>query len=312
MPYIIGLDIGATKIRGGLIEKKPSFASSKLRKGKKKIIKRIELPTQAKKTKQIVLKNIFHAVEGLWTKNIEAIGIGVAGQVDYKKGLVLRAANFSPSFSNVPLGKILNRKFKVPVFIDNDAHLFTLAESVYGEAQKHKFVIGITLGTGIGGGIVINKKIYRGMNNAAGEVGHMIIDTSSLKTKLRCGCGKGNHWEAYASGQAMVKLYKHFTGRNQNTFKIEEEAKGGGEIARTVINIMVDFLAQGLANIIHILNPEIIAIGGGLSRVDILISPAIYETKKLLLYPSLAKTKIVKSKLGQDAGILGAALITRT
>ena len=291
--YTIGLDLGGTKINAGLI------------KNRRVIIKSQKIPTPARRGRRAILNTVIDSIKEVKGKQkIKAIGMSVAGQVN-DKGVLTQAPNFPRSFQNIPLQKIIQREFSVPTFIDNDANCFTLAEAILGEAKKHSHVVGLTLGTGIGGGIVINKKIYHGATNTI-EIGHMIIRPEN---KTRCGCGQTGHLESLTSGLAMVKLYNKLTGKTGNTFIIVEEAGQGKKLAKKVIQEMAENLGIGLANITHIINPGIIVLGGGLARVRILVDPAINMTKKRLSFKSLQGTKIAKSKLGDDASILGAGLL---
>jgi len=167
---------------------------------------------------------------------------------------------------------------------------------------------GITLGTGIGGGIVIDGRLLRGKDNAAGELGHMTLD---LHSDAVCGCRNKGHFEALASGSAMARIYKLRTGKILTPLEVEYAAKAGDKHALGVMGEMRLGLATGLANIMQMLNPDVIVIGGGLRRVKMLWQPAIKEAKKRVIYPELRSTVIVKSELGSNAGVLGASLLTR-
>jgi len=295
MNYYIGVDIGATKIAAGLILGD-------------KIIKKIERKTDAKKSKAFVLSNIISAIAEVYSPKIKGIGIGIAGQINRKKGLVVSSPNFGKNFRNVELKKIIQRQFKKSTAVENDARCFTLGEAIYGQAKNYKQIAGLTLGTGVGGGLIINKKIYRGKDGLAGELGHMTIKAGGLT----CSCGQKGHLEIYASGTAMVKLYQQLTGQKKDAFFVEKKFLKKDKNAIKVWQTMVEALATGLANIINIFNPEIIVLGGGLSRVNSLINPAIKLARKKAAYPKLSQTKIVISKLKSDAALLGAAALLAT
>jgi len=288
---IIGLDIGATKIRIGLISKQ--F----------KVIKKQTFPTPKKAAD--VLSAISYGIEKLYSGEIEKIGLGVAGQIDQKKNLVNFSTNFPQGLNDVPLKKILEEKFKYPVFIDNDAHCFALGEAIAGQGKKFNFIIGVTLGTGIGGGIIIDKKVLKGKNNTAGEIGHQIIKVNGRK----CDCGKSGCFEAYASGSAMVKSYKKLSGQDKDTFEIEQLFIKGEENAKLVVEESSHYLAIGLSNLINILNPEAIVLGGGLSNFKKFIDLAKSEINKYLITPHLKQTPILISKLNDNAGMIGASLL---
>lgn len=288
---IIGLDIGATKIRIGLISKQ--F----------KVIKKQTFPTP--KEAVDVLNAISYGIEKLYSGEIGKMGLGVAGQIDLKKNLVNFSNNFPQGLNNIPLKKILEKKFKCPVLIDNDAHCFALGEAIAGQGKKFNFIIGVTLGTGIGGGIIIDKKIFKGKNNTAGEIGHQIIEVNGRK----CDCGKSGCFEAYASGSAMVKLYKKISGQEKNTFEIEQLFLKGEKNAKLAVEESSHYLAIGLSNLINILNPEAIVLGGGLSNFKKFIDLAKNELDKYLIAPHLKQTPILTSKLDDNAGMIGASLL---
>jgi len=294
MNYYIGLDVGASKIAAGLILGK-------------NIVKKTKLETQVEKGKKQILDNIVSAIEAIFIPKVKGIGIGIAGQVNQQKGILVSSPNFGKSFKNIELKKILEKTFKKPVKLENDANCFTLGEAIFGQAKNCDNVIGLTLGTGVGGGIVINKKIYHGRDGLAGELGHMTIKDNGLV----CSCGQKGHLEAYASGTAMIKLYQKLTGQKKSAFFVEEQFKKRDKNATKVFQIMNQCLAIGLANIINIFNPEIIILGGGLAKIKPLIQPASKMAKQKVVYPQLNKTKIVVSKLKSDAALLGAAALLK-
>ena len=288
----IGVDIGATKIDTALVSDY-------------KIIKKIRVETKAKSNKTKILNNIITTIKAVYTPQAKGIGVGIAGKVNQQKGIFVSGTNFDKNFKNVNLNKILSSIFKRPVMIDNDANCFTLGEAIAGVAKKYHHVIGLTLGTGVGGGIVINKKIYHGKEGSAGELGHMIIKEDGLV----CGCGQLGHLESYASGLAMSRLHKKLTGHPRHPLQIEAEAKAGNKKAQEIFKIMSQALAVGLANIIHIFNPDVIVIGGSLAKVETLVQPAIKLVKPKLIYPVLAKTKIITTKPGSETALLGPTFL---
>lgn len=292
---IIGLDVGGTKISAGLIS--PTG----------KILKRVRVATESARGRKVVLANIIKAIEVVWSPDVKAIGIGIAGLVDSKKGVYLTGPNMPKDLRDVPLAALVRKHFKKPVTIDNDVHCFTLGESKFGKAKRFSSVVGLTLGTGIGGGIVINGQIYRGRNNAAGEIGHSVIN---FDAHIHCSCGKVGHFEAYGSGSAMHHLYQLAAGKDITPLEVEALVKKGDSKAKKVFAEMATSISVGLANIIHTLNPDIIVVGGGLAHVDNLWNSVEKGVQKRLIYKQLEGTPIVRSALGSDANILGAALLT--
>lgn len=294
--YIIGLDVGGTKIAAGAVDSRG------------KVVKKITLPTETRRGKKIILKNILAAASKVWLPGVKTIGVAMAGQCDTRRGIFITGPNFPKNFKNINLVKILEKNFHAPAALDNDARAFTLAESVYGAGRGFKNVIGITLGTGIGGGIVIDGKIFRGKDNTAGEIGHMTIEVSS---KFRCGCGQFGHFEALASGTALENFYKKLSGKSLTGSEIAKKITAGDKNAKQAVTLLSKYLGLGLAGLTQILNPDIIVVGGGLSQTPALWPPALREFRKSVIYKSLQKTKIVKAGLGPDAGIIGATLLTK-
>lgn len=287
---IIGMDLGGTKIAGVLTT--PSG----------KVLMEVQTPTEAGKGKKQVLENIKKAIHMLIRSQkvtIRAIGIGAPGPVYYEKGVVVGAPNL-PGWTRVPLKKILEREFKVSVFVDNDANCAALAEAWFGAGKFARHFIYLTVSTGIGGGIIIDKKLYRGANGSAGEFGHMIIDSRGP----RCGCGKIGCLEAFASGSALKKK----TGLD--ALSLELAARQGDRKAIEAIEEMGHYLAIGIANLVNIFNPEMVIIGGGLSNMrELLLNPVKGEFKKYALSLPAKSVKIVQAKLKTKAGALGAAAL---
>ena len=170
MQNIIGVDLGGTNIKTALITSKG------------KIIKKYETSTQANKGSKTVVNNIIDSIEKIKSGKIAGIGIGSPGPLNYKTGTITNPVNLP--FRNTPLRKIIQNKFKLKTFLDNDANCFALDEAVFGQGKKYENVVGITLGTGFGGGLVINKKVYHGRNNAA-ELGHMTINYDGPKSRCK-------------------------------------------------------------------------------------------------------------------------------
>jgi glucokinase len=287
---IIGIDVGGTKISGGLV-------------CHKKIVK--QKTVIVKEGGRFLLEQILDIAQGLKTPRTKAVGIGLPGQIDPQKGVLHFCHHYPDAKLHLPVAPYLKTKLKLPVFIDHDLNCFVAAEATMGQGKKYPVVAGLTIGTGLGFGLAVNREIFRGGHNLV-EFGHTVIQPNGLK----CACGGFGHLESYVSGKAMVYLYKKKTGRSINTFKIVADAKSGKKAALSVLKEISDYLAIGLANIIYSYNPDIVVIGGGLSTVDLLIKPACQKVKKLLRYPDQRKTKIVKSKTPYQSNILGAALIT--
>lgn len=292
MKYIIGVDIGATKIAAGLVCGNA-------------IPKTIKIPTEAHRGTEQIISNILRAVSVFDNPKIHALGLAVAGEIDSRAGIVVSSPNMPKNFKNIPLAKILEKKFKKEVSLENDGNCFALAESVYGAGKNKNFVVGLTLGTGIGSGFAIRQKIYSGAQGRATEFGHMTI----AENGYICSCGKRGHLEAYASGTGMMRIYEELKGEKKDTFYIEEMAKKNEPAARRTLKIMSDALGVGIANLINGLNPDIVVVGGGMIRVRALWKPSVAKARREVVYESLASTKIAQSRLKDLANIYGAALV---
>ncbi|MEA3249351.1 MAG: ROK family protein [Patescibacteria group bacterium] len=291
--YTIGVDIGASKIEAGLVRGD-------------KILKKFRLATESTKRKGAngILMNVRDSIREVWDPKVKRIGIGMAGTTDPKRGFFFRGANFPRSFRNIHIAQRL-KGFKVPVMIDNDVHCFTLGEALYGVAKGKKYVFGMTLGTGLGGGLIIDGQIYRGRDNAAGEIGHTTIAMNT--EKAICGMGLTGHLEAFASGTGMARMISERYRKPFPTEELSARAKTGDRKAQEIIDIAGHAFAIGCANVVQTLNPDTIVVGGGLSRMQGLWKVLRREFKGLIPYRQLRSTEVIKSKLGHDANILGGA-----
>ena len=284
MKNTIGVDLGGTNIKTALVTQRG------------KIIKKYETKTEAEKGSATVIKNIINAIEKVKVKNIMGIGIGSPGPLNYKTGTVLNPVNLP--FRNVPLKKILAKKLKLPVFLDNDANCFTLAEANFGHGKPYRSVVGLTLGTGVGGGIVINKKIYHGKNNAA-EFGHSTINYHGPKSR----CGNQGCIETHIGARGINAIYNQ---KGANPYLIYKQALKGNKKAIKTYEKMGYYLGIGLTNIIYALDPDIIVIGGKISNSWKFYSKKMNETIKERYFSK--PSKIAKSNL-KEAGILGASAL---
>ncbi|OGC35189.1 transcriptional regulator, partial [candidate division WOR-1 bacterium RIFOXYB2_FULL_48_7] len=235
---VIGVDLGGTKIAAVIATQEG------------KIITDVNIPTEAQKGQKHVIENIKKAIDTLirgQRRKVSKIGIGVPGPILYDQGIVIEPPNL-PGWKKVNLKKILEKEFKVPVFLDNDANCAALAEAYFGAGKNAQNFIYITVSTGIGGGIIINRQLYRGAIGAAGEFGHMIIDPHGYP----CGCGNIGCFEAMASGTAIRRR------AGMDAISVELAARQGDKKALKVIDETAHYLAIGIANLVNIFNPEIV------------------------------------------------------
>jgi glucokinase len=287
MKKVLALDLGATNLRVGLFEEKNL---------KKKLKVKTEKNQPVEQIIEILKKE---------TKEIDAIGLGIPGPLNLKEGFILNPPNL-PNLRNTPLKKILEDKFKKPIFLDNDANCALLGEKWQGAAKNYKNVVMLTLGTGIGGAVLINGEIYRGATGAGAELGHMIIKSKFKMQNAKfvdqnsipkCRCGQYGCLESLASARAITQK----TGKL--AVFIFEKAKKGDKESLLIIKEASYYLAVGLISLYNIFEPEIFILGGGLSSAWKFLDFIKEEVKKT----SNKKIVIKKAKLSEWAGIYGAA-----
>ncbi len=290
---ILAFDIGGTKISSGLVKISKEgyevydYQKSETPEGKDNVINGV----------------IETAINYERNGGFSEIKIAIAGQVDYVKDIVRYAPNI-PGFENVNLKKIIRDKIGKNVEADNDVKCFALAENAYGKGKKYNHVVYLTIGTGIGGAIKIDNKLYRGVNNTAGEFGHMTINAGGEK----CSCGGDGCWERYVSGRAIERIYHNLTGAEKKAIDIACDSVKGNVEDKKAIKEASLYLAAGLINIVNTVNPEIIIIGGSIVKSREIFDLAIKEMKIRALIPA-KKTKIETTDLDDDAFLVGAALL---
>lgn len=308
----IGVDIGGTKVTTAAVDSEINIIAEKTE------------PTQCQSAeglvKQVVgLINDLLVCSELSSVEVVGVGLGVAGLVDFKQGLVYYCPNLS--LENVALKSRLEQKVALPVFVDNDANLATLAEMLHGAGRGVANFVCLTIGTGIGGGLVIEGKLYRGSRNLAGEIGHTIVEPQGA----RCGCGQRGCLEAMASGQALVRLAREKFSQNKASLVFQEvegrlesingeivieAARQGDKLANQVLGEIGSYLGQGLASVINLLDPELIIVGGGLVVAGkLILGPARRVVAEKILPRGKREVPIVSAKLGPKAGLIGAATL---
>jgi len=284
MEYAIGVDMGGTNIRAAVIAQNGRIIS--------------RLKTKTGKEVKGIIRNTINIIEELSSKKISAIGLGVPGIIDKKNGIVKHSPNLP--FKNLDIKKIIQKKFRMPVFIDNDANCFTVGESLYGAGKGKSYVVGITLGTGVGSGIVIEGKPYYGKGNAS-EAGHSIIDFNGPKSK----CGHAGCIESYVSARSILRQAKALNIKNpKGLFDLAEKKN------KKAIKLWQEigfYLGVGITNIADILDPDIVIVGGNISNAWEFFNKTMKDIVKKRAF--IQGVKIVKSKLGDNAGVLGAAAL---
>ena len=290
---VLSFDVGGTKIASGIIEfKKNSYQIYDYQKN------------ATPKNKDGVIQKLIELIICYQRDSkFKKIGIGVAGQIDYKNEIIKHTPNIK-GFDKVNLRKIIKETIGEHVEVENDVKCFALAENVFGRVRDYHNIVYLAIGTGIGGAIEIDNKLYRGENNIAGEFGHMVIVNNGTK----CACGNKGCWEQYVSGKAIEKLYFDLYGNKKKAKEIASDSIKGTKKDKKVIKEASSYLTIGLINIINTINPEAILVGGSVVKQDEILKLAKKEVLKKVLIPG-RKTKILKSRLGNEATLVGAGLL---
>jgi glucokinase len=235
-------------------------------------------------------------------KGVFRVGVGVAGQLDSDKLAVKSAPNLA-GFDGLQLAKILERSLKLKVTLENDARCFTLAEATLGSARKYDRVLGVTLGTGVGGGLCVDGQIQDGSHLCAGEIGHTLVVYGGEK----CSCGSKGCLEQYASGTAICRMARKMLGKNIPASALATAARKGQMGPKKVYSIMGSYLGSGLASAVNLLDPQVIVLGGSVSNSIDLFGPSMHKAFNQGALPPLKKVPIIRASL-QDAGVVGSAL----
>ncbi|WP_392542328.1 ROK family glucokinase [Oryzobacter telluris] len=315
-PLAIGIDIGGTKVAGGIVD-----ADGVVR-------RRTRRDTPHRSTSpRVVEDTIVSVVEELLESgdDIAAVGIGAAGFVAADRATVVFAPHLS--WRNEPLRERLGERLALPIFVDNDANAAVWAEHRFGAGRGESHLVMVNLGTGIGGGIVLDGRVFRGRFGIAGEFGHMQV----VPDGIRCECGNRGCWEQYASGNALVRearalmsagspvvsdLFERVGGRPEDLTGplVTEAAKDGDPLARELLGEIGRWLGIGMADLAAALDPGTFVIGGGVSAAgELLLAPAREAFRRQLTGRGYRpEAQIVSAELGNEAGLVGAADLART
>jgi len=309
--YAIGVDLGGSSIKLGIVTNTG------------RIIKKISIRTEAENGPKKVIQNIVSGINELIANSeykIEGIGTGCPGVVTPGKGIVENPPNL-PGWSKVNVGKIIHKEFKKRVYVDNDANAAAIGELIFGSGKNYKSFIMITLGTGVGGGIVINKRIYHGDFGAAGEIGHISIDFKGPK----CNCGSYGCIEAYAGNsyfrqRVKAELKKHPKSKLWKIIEndlskvspknVQFAAENGDAFSKTVIDVLGMHLGSAFASLCNVLDVSVFIIGGGIAGFGKPLFDSIKKTiSKRVMAPIRPRVKVLPAKLKNDAGIKGASAL---
>lgn len=315
MKYYVGIDLGGTNIVAGVVDEEYNIIA--------KASTKTNCPRPEKEIADDMAKMALQAVKNanLDISDIEWIGIGTPGIANSTTGIIERATNLG--FENTPMVKYISESIDKPVFIENDANAAAYGEYVAGAAKGAKNAVCITLGTGVGAGIIVDGKIYAGSNFAGAEIGHTVIEVDGAQ----CSCGRKGCFEAYSSATGLIRMSKEAMAQFPDSImnKMAEEKgkvtartsfdamRAGDKPAKDVVDKYIKYLAAGITNTINIFQPDVLCIGGGVcNEGDPLLLPvkALVE-KEDFASNSAKRTEIVIAKLGNDAGIIGAAFLGR-
>lgn len=315
MKYYVGIDLGGTNIVAGVVDENYNIVATAKTK--------TNCPRAEKDIADDMAKMALEAVKNanLTIDDIEWIGIGTPGIANSETGIIEYSNNLG--FNNTPMVKYIQETIDKPVFIENDANAAAYGEYVAGSAKGAKNAVCITLGTGVGAGVVIDGKIYSGSNFAGAEIGHTVIEVDGAE----CSCGRKGCFEAYSSATGLIRMTKEAIAENPDCImaKMAEEKgkvtartsfdamRAGDSIAKAVVDKYIKYLAAGITNTINIFQPDILCIGGGVcNEGDPLLLPVKEIVKKEVYTRNSPKNaEIVIAKLGNDAGIIGAAFLGR-
>jgi len=309
--FYIGVDLGGTNIKAGAVD--PSGG----------VLVKDSTETQADCGPPVVIQRICQIIDAVrqkgalsWEK-VGAIGVGAPGTLDHKEGIIFHPPNL-PGWRNVPLRDEVAKNFPVGVIVENDANAAAWGEFWAGAGREVHSMVMLTLGTGIGGGIILEGRLVRGAHDCAAELGHTII----VRDGVHCGCGSRGCLEAYASATAVVRRFKEAVGAGRATSlakdvkeekeitskMIYEAALAGDELAKEVMEETGRYLGTGIVSIMNTVNPERVVLSGGMIHAGDMIMRPLRETVKRLAFAIPGeKTEIVFATLGEDAGFIGAA-----
>lgn len=303
--WFLGIDLGGTKIGTGLVNLNGEVVAEDYR------------PTEAHKGLDAVIERMIAAGREVIARaavphdQIVAIGVGAPGPMNIPEGILVEPPNL-PGWRNVPIRRLMQDALHLPTYLENDANAAGIGEYLYGAGRGTRHMIYVTVSTGIGGGLILNGKIYHGVTGGAGEIGHMTV----LPNGPRCGCGNRGCLEALASGTAIAREGQALLERGVPTLitapvtakGVVEAMRQGDPYAREIVEQAMYYLGIGMANMVNLFNPELIVIGGGLSHIgDTLLAPVQRGIATHAFSSAAQQVRVCLAELGDQVGIVGAA-----
>jgi len=292
-PKVIGVDVGGTKILAGIIDADGN------------VLEKIQIPSPTSST-EALLNGIDEVVTELLDAEIAAIGFGIPSSIDQRSGIVISSVNLP--LQGMHFRQRMSERFDLPVGMDNDANVAAIGEWKAGVGRGTNDLVMLTLGTGVGGGLILGGKPYRGYAGAGGELGHMVI----LHDGPPCygNCNGHGHLEAFASGHAAALAARKQLGPDFDSRKLVEHGKAGDELALELLHWIGECLGSALGSLVNIFNPELIIIGGGFAAAgELILAPARERMLKESLPGLVGLTRMVVAELGSDAGMIGAGFV---
>lgn len=313
MKYYVGVELGVKNIVAGILDKNG------------KMVRRDTVPTNKDRAFEDIIQDICSLVvtiikdEAIELKNVKYIGIGCPGIIDNLNGIVIK--NYTLGFNNAHIRSEIQKHINLPVYVENDANCVTIAEYLLGAAYGTSSSLVIKVGVGIGGGIIIDGGIFNGFNFGGTEFGHMVIDHNGRT----CTCGRKGCWEQYVSATALINQTKQLIAENpnsilasmvkDNTIQITEltvfdAAKAGDETAKKLCSEYLDYFAEGLANIVNLLMPEVVVIAGPISKLgNTLVNPLVELLRERIYCREVNIPDFKMSELGNAGIVVGAAML---
>ncbi|HUU27796.1 MAG TPA: ROK family protein [archaeon] len=307
----LGIDLGGTNIVFGLVSPKGE------------LLYHFDRPTEPHKGPDKVMENILKGIDDILADSgeyrVNGIGLGSPGSINTDRGQVIQCAPNIPNWSGRQIREPIAERFGLPTFVDNDAKMAVIGEATFGAGAGKRYLFVVTLGTGIGGGVVLDGRIHRGAFFCAGEIGHSAVQINGR----RCACGLDGHLEAYASAKGLVGQVRDALNAGRKSLVTEwvgselekltakmvlDAARLGDQLALEVVNLSFHYLGMALAGFSMVFDPEMIVLSGGIALAGkILFDPVLEAYKRYLFYKEIRIAPIVPAKLGFEAGMVGAA-----
>ena len=292
-PRTIGIDVGGTKILAGVVERDGTVV-------------RVERRSTPVESTEAFLRGLAEVVDALRDDSVAAVGIGVPSTVDQRDGTSVFSVHVP--LAAVPLRERGEQYLGLPVAVDNDANAAAVAEWTVGAGRGTDDMVLLTLGTGIGGGLILGGRLYRGSTGAAGELGHMVIEFDGPECRGLC-TGRG-HFESFVSGSAATEVAQDLLGPNADAHDLVAAARGGDGRAMAAIAKLGRRLGAGIASLVNIFDPELVVVGGGFGEaLDLMLDAALETVHRDGMLPARDRVRVVPAALGEEAGMVGAGLI---